>query len=553
MIMTQSKLTRRGLLLIAFLVAGALLWTGGAKNTDIYSAISKNLTVLGQIYKEVSLRYVDTVDAGRLLRAGVEGMLNTLDPYTVYVEEEDQDLLLILTHGKYGGVGMGLNIRNGVVTVVDPPFPGTPAAKAGIREGDQLIEVDGASTEELGLSKTSHRIRGKIGTPVTLLIRREGEEELLKFTFIREQINIEDVRYADIIGDNIGYIRLTRFSKNAGSDVAKAVQRLKTRGMKGLILDLRSNPGGMLEAAVEVSDLFLPRNSVIVSTRGRKETSAQEFKALNDPLYGEGPLAILVDGMSASASEIVAGAIQDHDRGIILGDTTFGKGLVQTVVPLSPTSALKVTTAKYYTPSGRCIQKHHYSAWSDSVVDVDVADYRTDRGRPVRGGGGVVPDIAITPPTTSDLVMTLYRTSWFFNFAVNYANTHAVLDSNFQVDDALLQEFHQYLEDKGFAYALPIEKSLSALKKEASEEGYSSFLVPDIDRLTVSLDRTKEEMFRRSQEDIRRILRRELASKFFGTKKEIETILGDDPVVQKAFSILVDANHYTKLLAQQDM
>ncbi|MBN2104399.1 S41 family peptidase [bacterium] len=515
---------------------------------DIFSEINRTFPILKEVYKEVIVRYVDDIDTERYLKASIEGMLGTLDPYSSYIENEDKEQLQILTDGKYEGVGMGLSIRNGQVTVNDPPFLGTPAARAGLREGDVIIKVDGEATKGLSLNETVHKIRGPAGSPVTLTVMRNGQDEPLDFTLIREKINIDDVRFAGIIDDKIGYIRLTRFSKNAALEVREKIQEFNQKGINGLILDLRSNPGGMLDAAVQVSDIFLPKESVIVSTQGRIKSSNQTFKSRWDPLYNGEHLVVLVNRSSASASEIVAGAVQDHDRGIVIGDTTFGKGLVQTVVPLTPVSALKITTAKYYTPSGRCIQRHDYSTWADTVSTDEEITYYTDNGRPVFGGGGIIPDIVVEPEQVNDLVWDLQRKSHYFNFAVEYTNAHTDLDSNIQVDDKMMNEFEDYLKGKEYSFQHPIEKELSALKKEALKEGYDPSILLDIEDLQKSLKRAKDDIFQSSVKDIKRILKREVASKAFGTELESRIGLLDDRVVQRAITLIKDPTFYANIL-----
>ena len=515
---------------------------------DIFSEIDKTFPVIKDVYKEVVIRYVDDIDTEKFLKAGIDGMLSTLDPYSTYIEKEDKEQLQILTDGKYEGVGMGLSVRNGRVTVIDPPFLGTPAARAGIREGDAIVEVDGEPTKGLSLDKTVHKIRGPAGSPVTLSIMRNGAEQPLEFTLIREKIKIEDVRFAGIIDKGIGYIRLTRFSKNAAQEVREKVRQFNQEPLNGFILDLRSNPGGMLDAAVQVADIFLPKGLVIVSTRGRTKDSIKEYQSRWDPLIHDVPIVVLVNRISASASEIVAGAIQDHDRGIVIGDTTFGKGLVQTVVPLTHVSALKITTAKYYTPSGRCIQRQDYSMWADTVDTAEEIAFQTDNGRPVFGGGGIIPDIVLEPEKVNDLVWDLQRKSHYFNFAVEYTGTHTKMDSSFQVTDAMIREFEKYLKKQNYVFKHPIESELSSFKKEVLEEGYDASVLLDIEKLQKSLDKTKDDMFQSSIKDIKRVLRLELMSKAFGSQRESEVSLEDDKVVLRGISLIHDPEFYANIL-----
>lgn len=546
--MRSIKRSWMSLIFVLLFACGLFLLTREAASNDFLTTVGKNLEVLGQVYKKVAGLYVERVDPDIFLKAGIDGMLNTLDPYTSYIENEDKPQLEIITHGKYGGVGLALSFRNNMVTVSEPPFIGTPSARAGIREGDQIVKVDSASTEKLGFYETVKIIRGRVGTEVTLTIRREGESKLLTFSIVREQIKVEDVRYDGIVENDIGYIRLTAFSKNAGSEINRILRDFKTRKLEGIILDLRSNSGGLLDAAVDISDFFLPKDKVIVSTRGRVESSIRTFKSIKTPIYGDLPMIVLVNRFSASASEIVAGAIQDHDRGIVIGDTTFGKGLVQTVVPLTSRSLLKITSAKYYTPSGRCIQKRNYSTWSDSSMIDQKTTFLTSAGRQVHGGGGIAPDITVQLPFYNDFVVDLRRKSLFFNFAVNHANTHAVLDTNFKVDQKILQDFQQYLKQKNYKYEHAIEGRLASLREEALERNYTPSFIKNIDSLQESLNTINQELFQNSKQDIKQLLRSELSSKYFGTKREVEISLKDDIVFQKAVQLIRDELQYNEIL-----
>lgn len=525
----------------------ALVWSTSANSNNIYKDLYNNISTYSDIYKEVSVRYVDEIDQEKILKASIDGMLNVLDPYTAYFDKENKEELQITIDGKYEGVGIPLNYRNEEVTVAEPPFLGTPAHRAGIRAGDKIIKVDGVSTKELGYQGTVQKIRGPEGTEVILTILREGSKLPIEFTLVREKIKLDVVRYYGVLGDGIGYVHLTNFSKNSARDVAQAVYKLKEQNIKSLILDLRGNPGGILEEAVELSDLFLPKNKMIVSNRGRIQGSTQEYKSVHDPLYGDLPLAVLVNGYSASASEIVTGAIQDHDRGVVVGDTTFGKGLVQQVVPISSNSALKITTAKYYTPSGRSIQKQNYDSIHDST-DTPLLAYHTDGGRPVHGGGGIAPDVYVELPTVSDYVIDLRRKSLFFNFSVYYASAGVTLDSTNLVTPKVLNDFKDYLKTKDYQYKHPFEKRLEAFKDEAAEEGFSQDVMVEIDKMKSVLDASKETLFDQNQEDIQTLLMHELASKFYSTNFEVELSLKEDPVVQKAMEILNDTKEYNRIL-----
>ncbi len=523
-----------------------LIWANSSEEKTIYATINENLTLLGNIYKEISTNYVEEINTEDFLKAGINGMLNTLDPYTNYIEQDSRRQLNILTKGKYEGIGLLLNYRNNIVTAAEPPFLGTPASRAGIKEGDQIIKVDGVPTKELGFQESVRHILGPEGTSVTLTIQREGIDKFLEFTLIREKITVKDVRYSGLLENNMGYIQLTRFSKNSAPEISQAIREFQNKNLEGLILDLRSNPGGVLQSAVNVSDIFLEKDKSVVTIRGRSEQAKADFNSTSDPVYPHKPLIILVNRISASASEIVAGAIQDHDRGVIVGDTTFGKGLVQSVVPLSPNTALKLTTAKYYTPSGRCIQRNNYAIQDDS--NNQETEYYTDNKRKVYGGGGIVPDIHVELPIAESYVIDLRRKSMFFNFAVHYANTKTITDSSLTITDNIVNEFKNYLDEQSYHYEHPFEKQLHELKKFAVQENYGDNFLATLENLDNSFKKVNNTLFDKSRTNIKKLLKHEIASKYFGISYAVRLGLQDDPVVQKAMQIINDKNNYYELL-----
>jgi len=536
------------LIFLPAFVVSIFLWTNFNQPDNLYKSINKNIRVFQKLYQSVLIHYVDEIDNDAFFQAGINGMLNDLDPYTVYVEKEQRSQLDLLTKGNYGGVGLLLQFREGVVTVGDPPFMGTPSSRAGLREGDKIIKVDGESSKEMGFNKTAAKIRGPVGSKVELTILRANEPKLLNFTLVREKIAVEDVRFAGLTTEGIGYILLVRFSKNAATEVEDAIRRLKAQGMKGLILDLRSNPGGVLGAAVEMSDLFIPKGKMIVSTRGRTAQSKRDEYARKNPVYGEGPLIVLVNGGSASASEIVAGAIQDHDRGIVVGDTTYGKGLVQSLIPLSDNAVLKMTTAKYYTPSGRCIQRIDYSSKKETSAEEKAKIYRTAGGREVHGGGGIAPDVLVELPFLQRMAVDLRRKSMYFNFAVDYMTSHKSTIETFTVSDKILKDFSQYLKDQKYDYKHPAESTLERLRKEAEEKKYGGDILADIEKLQKSLKNFDAELYDRNKPDIKRFLSLELSKKLLGIDSSTRIGLKKDKVYAKAVEIIINPEKYKDIL-----
>ena len=548
-------------IVVVALVVSAIVFGGwiakkaDAAKPDYYMAISRSMSTFGKVYEEITKRYVEDVDPEKFMQAGIEGMLNTLDPYTVFIEKEDRSELQIMTRGKYGGVGMRISKRDGWPTVAEPPFENTPSQKAGIREGDKIIEVDSVSTKDLSISETAARLRGKPGTAVHIKIRRIGVERPLEFRLIRAEIKVEEITYSGFITDDIGYIRLAHFSRNVGAQMAHEISKLKAQGMKKLILDLRGNPGGLLESAVEVADNFFDKGTKIVSTKGKFANTDRDYKAERNPVWGTEPLVVLVDTMSASASEIVAGAIQDHDRGLIIGNPTFGKGLVQTVVPISNEAALKITTAKYYIPSGRLIQKPHF--YHDEKVLMSVAKpdsskvFTTDSGREVKGNGGIQPDIRVERRQLPRIVIEMIMKSMFFNFSLEYTATHSDLPRNFEVDDQILSDFKAFLTEKNFIHRTEEDELVKELKDVIKKKGYDGDAKAAMAQLESVIERQKQDDFEEGLDYIKMYIKSEIAAKLWGTAAKVEATFTSSPAIQKAIEVLSADDQYYAILNHQ--
>jgi len=420
--------------------------------------VRDSLILFNEVLTKVRDEYVDRVDIDKLIAGAIRGMLDTLDPHSQYLTKKQYDDLMISTHGSFGGLGIEIDIRNDWLTVI-APIEGTPAQRAGIRGGDRVVKIDGGSTRGITMNEAIAKLRGPKGTDVTITIQREGEPELLDYTITRDVIKIKSVPFATLMEGGVGYIRLAQFSEDTSQELREALTRLRAQGMQKLILDLRRNTGGLLTQAIEVSEQFVDSGQTVVSTRGRRGEQNREYKAGVRASGGDYPMVVLVDNTSASASEIVAGAIQDLDRGLVAGAVTFGKGTVQSVIRLPGEGALKLTTAKYYTPSGRCINKDEDPSEDTSILPEESAAadsgkaYYTSGGREVYGGGGIRPDVEIKQDDVPRIATGLARQGLVFEFAVHYVATRKdVEDLNLDNEANLLREFQDFLKSKDFQY-----------------------------------------------------------------------------------------------------
>jgi carboxyl-terminal processing protease len=482
-----------GVAVLVLVVAGLVVDANKADSDNFYS----NIIRLDNVATKVHQNYVEEVSSSDLVDNAIDGMLGILDPHSTYFQEKQYEELRIHTEGEFGGLGIQIAIRDKVLTVMTP-ISGTPAARAGIQSGDQIIKIDGKSTSGITVDAAVQKLRGQPGTDVAITIRRRGEPADMDYTITREIIRIKSVPYYGVLENGIGYVRLLQFSQESGAEIEKAIKDLVSKGIKGMVLDLRGNPGGLLPQAVEVSEKFLERKALVVSTRGRERSQNREYySSLAPVLPASVPLAVLVNPASASASEIVAGAIQDWDRGVVLGDTTFGKGSVQSILPLDKEHKLKLTTAFYYTPSGRCINKPENAirgshrgeevlaedeegggpadsakaADSSSAKKPDTTVYRTQKGRIVFGGGGIVPDTVVEPERFPDATAALFGRDVFFKFAIaeypRLSKRGGKLAEGYQADEQTMTRFYGYLDSIQFRFRSLAEMQFEQFKRRA--------------------------------------------------------------------------------------
>ncbi len=533
----------------------AILGIAAQAPTEKYFDIARNLDIFATLLKEVNSYYVDDVNPNRMVKSGIDAMLNTLDPYTNYIPEDEIENYRTMTTGMYGGIGAIIGRRKDR-NIILMPYNGFPADKAGLRIGDEILEIDGFDVKKKNSAEVSKLLKGQAGTKVKLKIVKLGKTEPEIIEFQRERIKVDNVPYFGMVSGNIGYIQLSEFTSDASREVKKGIEDLKAKGATKLIFDLRDNPGGLLNEAVNISNLFIPKDKLVVNTKGKVAEWVKEYKALNPPFDTEIPVAVLISGKSASASEIVSGVIQDYDRGVLIGQKSYGKGLVQTTRPLTYNSQLKVTTAKYYIPSGRCIQAIDYSNRGSDGTVKKFADslrmaFKTSNGRVVYDGGGVSPDVEVKRESYAQITSSLISKDLIFDYASAYYLAHPkiVPAKEFQLSDAEYNDFVTWLKDKEYDYTTKVETSIKDLASAAQKEKYYDEIKVQLDALKTRMAHNKEHDLEKNKDEIREVLEHEIVSRYYFEKGVKEAGFDDDPEVKEAVRVLNDTALYQKILS----
>lgn len=526
---------------ILVLIIGAGFTSNRTKDLDIV----KNLDIYCTLFRELNMFYVDETDPQKLINTSIASMLKSLDPYTTYIPESDMDDFNFQTTGEYGGIGSYIR-KSGEYTIISEPHEGFPAANAGLRAGDILYEIDGESAEGLPITKVSEKLKGKPGTKIKLKIIREEEE--MTFSLERAQITVSNVPYYGMLDEHTGYIRLHSFTTNASKEVKAAFMELKEQNdLSSLVLDLRGNGGGLLIEAVRTCNLFIDKGELIVNTKGKVKQWDSEYKTTSLPIDTEIPIAVLVNRSSASAAEIVAGAMQDLDRGIIVGERTFGKGLVQATRPLKYNAQLKVTTAKYYIPSGRCIQMLDYTHRNEdgsvgNVPDSLISEYATRNGRPVYDGGGVRPDVDVESGLVSEIAINLFTESILFDYGTMYRNEHESIasPSEFSLSDAEYSAFKDYVLKKNFEYETASEAALNKLIATAKKEKYYASSEEQFQALEEQLAHSNAKDLDTFRPEIQQFLEAEIVGRYYYHAGRIQSQIREDKTLLKAKELLTN-------------
>lgn len=544
---------KKGLVITGLAVAGFVgIYATSARN-NLFE-VAKNLEIFATLYRDINMYYVDETQPGELMRVGIDAMLTSLDPYTTYITESRIEDYRFMTTGEYGGIGSLIRSIDGKVYISEP-YEGFPAQKGGLKAGDLILAIDGKSVEGKNQEEISQLLKGQSGSTLTLTYERHGETH--DVTLKREEIKIPDVPYYGMLTDSIGYINLNSFTRTASAEVRKAFLELRDeKGMKALVFDLRGNGGGLLNEAVRITNFFVPKGQTVVQTKGKIPEWDRTHVAPDNPLDLEIPLVILVDGGSASASEIVAGAVQDLDRGVLIGNRTFGKGLVQETKDLKYNNKLKLTVAKYYIPSGRCIQKLDYSHRTadgdvEEVPDSLLKVFYTKAGRKVMDGRGLMPDIRIEEKEIPHVIMSLLSESLFFKYAGKYAAEHDTIPppETFQLSDEEYKAFTEFLNTQNYSYTTDTETALESLISVAQKEKYYGLAESEFEELLDALHGKKNKDVEIFRDDIRLILENEIVSRYYYQEGRIRAALAEDESVLEAKAVLSDPARYAEILS----
>ena len=525
--------------------------------TDSYFEVAKNLDIFTTVYRELNNYYVDETDPGKLMKTAIDKMLKSLDPYTNYIPESEIEDFKFMTTGQYGGIGAVITKRKDFVFISEP-YEGFPAQKAGLMAGDKILKIDGESAKGKNTEEVSKALKGQPNTEVELLIERPYEEKAFTVNFKRQKISVKSVPFYSFIDDGIGYIKLRSFTRDCSQDVKNALLALKKKGeLRGLILDLRNNPGGLLNESVSIVNLFVEKGQEVVSTKGKIKSWDKIYKAYKAPVDLKTPIIVLINQSSASASEIVAGAIQDLDRGVVIGQRSFGKGLVQQTKKLSYNAQLKLTVAKYYIPSGRCIQALDYSNRNDDgsvgkVPDSLMTAFKTKNGRTVFDGGGIKPDIEVEQDDLSNLIISLIRERLFFDYATLYKYKNSSIDSVFRISDNDFASFKDFLSDKSYDYKTETEKAIEALKTTSEKENYFNLLEPQYLDLFDEFELNKKNDLDRNKQIINEILSEEISSRYYYQEGRIRTSIEYDKEIKEAIKHLKQKDLYNSILSSSN-
>lgn len=515
--------------------------------------IIKNMELIDEIYENLDKYYVESPKIGKMSVAGISAMLEDLDPYTVFYPESDIEDYRLMTTGQYGGIGAIIR-KIGDYVVIAEPYEGSPAATAGIRAGDKILAIDGRSMQKKNTDEVSSNLKGPKGTTITVEVERpNGAKETVKIT--RDEIKVPDIPYAGMLNNEVGYIKLTSFTQTASSEVKKNFLSLKEKGMKKLVFDLRGNGGGLLMEAVHIVNMFVPKGQLVVQTKGRLVEENREYKTVNEPLDLNIPVVVLVDGGSASASEIVSGSLQDLDRAVVVGETSFGKGLVQRTLDLSYGAKMKLTIAKYYTPSGRCVQRLEYYDRNEGAKPEDVPDsllhvFKTKNGRDVIDGRGIEPDVKVEAPELSRLALMIYANNVLFNYVTDYVKTHPTIApaEQFRLSNDDYEAFKKYAIQDTFTYSTASEEQLMKMQKTIEKENLMDDAKAEYEALMAKITPSKERDLVKFEAQIRQLIENEIVSRYYFQQGRVQNSFNHDEVLKKGMEVLNNSQQYNTIL-----